>query len=267
MSDVASHRPFRFRILRSGSSGNAILIDAGDTRLMVDVGLPAEVVARELEAVALVPGDLTAIVLTHEHDDHAKGAAALARQARAPVLANEATIAASGTLLSGAQVERFVTGRAFRVGSLDVEAFPVSHDAAEPVGFLIRRGPAALLIATDLGTADDGLPERARDADAAILEANYDLRLLSVSPYPWFLKNRILSPTGHLSNDTAAQLVVDGASGRLRTVFLVHLSDINNLTPLARDTVQSALDREGIAHVQVEAVRPNGGGQVGELTH
>lgn len=265
---ISMDQPFRLRILRSGSSGNAILIDAGDTRVLVDVGLPAEVVVRELAAALpddphpapVAPGDLSAILLTHEHDDHARGAGALSRLARVPVLANEGTIAAAGAMLSGTQVERFTTSRPFRVGSLTVEAFPVSHDAAEPVGFLIACNGTGVIIATDLGEAGAELLERARSAEVAILEANYDLRLLSVSPYPWFLKNRILSPTGHLSNEAAAAVAVAGAAGRLRTVFLVHLSDINNLTPLARDTVQWALDREGITHVQVEAIRPNGTG-------
>lgn len=254
----ASHRPFRLRILRSGSSGNAILIDAVDTRLVVDVGLPAEAVVRELVSVPIALEDISAILLTHEHDDHARGAATLARLAHAPVLANEGTIAAAGGLLAGAQIERFVTGRPFVVGSLTVEAFLLPHDAAEPVGFVISRDDVRVMIATDLGQATDDLVERARSADVVILEANYDLRLLSVSPYPWFLKNRILSPTGHLSNDAAAQTVVAAASDRPQTAFLVHLSDINNLTPLARDTVQWALDREGITQVNVEAIRPNG---------
>src|SRR3989475_7513198 len=123
----------------------------------------------------------------------------------------------------------------------------------------------SILTATDLGGVTDEVISRARDADVLILETNYDLRLLSVSPYPWFLKNRILSPTGHLSNDAAARAVVEAASDRLRTVFLVHLSDINNLTPLARDTVQWALEREGIAAVPLQAVRPNGTGPLWQI--
>lgn len=260
----SSRRPLRVRILRSGSSGNAILIDAIDTRLVVDVGLPAETAAAELATIPIALEDLTAILLTHEHDDHAKGAASLARMARVPVLANEGTIGAAAALLAGAPLERFVTGRPFTVGSLVVEAFALPHDAAEPVGFTISRDDVRVVIATDLGEVGDELIERARGAAAVILEANYDLRLLTVSPYPWFLKNRILSPTGHLSNDAAAQAVVAAATDRAQTVFLVHLSDINNLTPLARDTVQWALEREGITSVKVEAVRPHGTSRIWE---
>lgn len=259
------HTPLRVRILRSGSSGNAIFLDAGDVRLIVDAGLPVEMIVRELASLSIRPPDLTAVLLTHEHDDHAKGAAALSRMARCPVLANEGTLAASAAALSGTPVERFATGRPFAVGSLTIDAFPLPHDAAEPVGFTISRNGSSVVIATDLGSSGDEIVARARAADLLILEANYDLRLLSVSPYPWFLKNRILSTTGHLSNDAAASSVVAAAEGRLRTAVLVHLSEINNLTPLARDTVQWALDREGITHVAVDAVRPNGTSRTYEL--
>jgi len=248
----------RLRIIRSGSGGNAIFLDAGDARVVVDAGLPAEVIVRELTALSVLPQDLTAVLLTHEHDDHAKGALALSKIAGCPVLANEGTIASAGAALDGAQVERFSIGTSFRLGSLTIEAFAVPHDAAEPVGFAISQNGSRLVIATDLGSSSDEIVERARDADLLIIESNYDLRLLSVSPYPWFLKNRILSTTGHLSNDAAAETIRAAAGGRLRTAVLVHLSDINNLTPLARDTVQWTLEREAITHVAVDAVRPNG---------
>jgi phosphoribosyl 1,2-cyclic phosphodiesterase len=256
---------FRLRVVRSGSGGNAVFLHGGTTRVLVDVGLPAEVVVRDL---ATTPDafPLTAILLTHEHDDHARGAPALARQAGVPVLATEGTLRAAAASLQGVPTERIVPGVPTRVGDLEVEAFAVSHDAAEPVGYVISRGSHAVLIATDLGVVDEGLVERARAADALVVEANYDLRLLAVSPYPWFLKNRILSPTGHLSNDAASRLVVEAARGRLRAACLVHLSDINNLTPLARDTARWALEQEGLSSVRVEAVRPNGSSTLWDLT-
>ncbi len=255
---------FRLRILRSGSGGNAILVDALDTRVLVDAGLPAELLTHELASLAIKPEDLTAILLTHEHDDHARGAEVLGRLAQVPVLANEGTIREAGPALTGARFDRFITGQPFRVGTLTVEAFAVPHDAAEPVGFVIRGNGVQAMIATDLGAVTDEMIAYVHAADVVVLEANYDLRLLSVSPYPWFLKNRILSTIGHLSNDAAARALVTSASSRLQQVFLVHLSDVNNLTPLARDTVQDALDQEGITHIQVEAVRPNGASRLWE---
>src|SRR3989442_1430223 len=145
---MASFHSLRIRIIRSGSSGNAIFLEGGGTRLVVDVGLPAEVVARELASLPdATPID--AILLTHEHEDHAKGAGVLSRALGAPVLANEGTLSAAAAILNGAERERFATGVPFRVGELEVEAFPVPHDAVEPVGFAISSGPIRVLIATD----------------------------------------------------------------------------------------------------------------------
>ena len=254
---IASLAMTHIRVLRSGSSGNAIFLESGGTAILIDAGLAAEAILRELAAFPDTPLP-QAILLTHEHDDHARGAASLARALGVPVFANEGTIRAGGALLAGAVVERFASGRPFHVGRLAVEAFPVPHDAVEPVGFVVTGNATRVCVATDLGEATDEVQARAADADVVLIEANYDLALLGVSPYPWFLKNRILSPTGHLSNDAAAQVALHAASHRARTIALVHLSDINNLTPLARDTVQWALRRDGLSAVRIEAVRANG---------
>ena len=253
--------PLRIRILRSGSSGNAAVVAAGGTAVLIDAGLAADAILRELAATPELPTP-AAILLTHEHDDHARGAGALARTLDIPILASDGTIRGAGTLLEGAAVERCAPGRPFTVGALTVEAFPVPHDAAEPVGFVVASGGARVCVATDLGEATDEVYARAADADALVVEANYDVALLGVSPYPWFLKNRILSPVGHLSNDAAARVACHAASHRARMVALVHLSDINNLTPLARDTVRWALGQDGLGAVRIEAVRANGAGPV-----
>jgi phosphoribosyl 1,2-cyclic phosphodiesterase len=203
---------------------------------------------------------LDAIVLTHEHEDHARGAAALARATGAVVLLNQETLRATGAQLAGTQVELFRTGMPFRLGRADITSFPVPHDAAEPVGFLLSADGVRVAVACDLGDVNDALLEHARGADMIIVEANYDLRLMAVSSYPWFLKNRIISPQGHLSNDGAARLAAAAASPATRAVCLIHLSEVNNLAPLARDTVKAALAAEGLGAVLVEAIRPNGGG-------
>lgn len=253
------HGPLRVRVLRSGSSGNAILVEAGSTRFLVDAGLTAEAVLREIGEDGQPPR-LDAILLTHEHDDHAKGAAAVARATGAVVLANEPTVRAAGPVLAGARVESFRPGRPFALGSVQVRPFPLPHDAAAPVGFVLSTDGVRATIATDLGEVTDELLAAARGADLIILEANYDLGLMAVSSYPWFLKNRIVGVQGHLSNDGAARAAVAAAAGRPQTVCLVHLSEANNLAPLARDTVRAALDAAGACGVRVEAVRPNRGG-------
>lgn len=259
MSSSSQPTSLRVRVLRSGSAGNAILVEAGRTRFLIDAGLPVETILKELDGSG-IPPRLDAILLTHEHDDHLRGASATARAGGAVVLANEATLRAAGPQLAGAEVEVFHTGRPFRVGPIEVTAFPLPHDAAEPVGFVVTADGVRVVVACDLGEVTDAVIERGRGADLLLIEANYDLRLMAVSAYPWFLKNRIISPQGHLSNDGAARAVVAAAIGGPRTVHLVHLSETNNLAPLARDTVRAALDAEGLNEVRVEAVRPNAAG-------
>lgn len=257
-------RLFRLRILRSGSSGNVLYLEAGGTAVFIDAGLPAELITRDLEAMPDVSRP-QAILLTHEHDDHARGAAALGRALGIPVYANEGTIAGGAGVLAGAAVERFTTTVPFRVDALTVEAFSVPHDARDPVGFVVAHNGLRICVATDLGAATEDLLARAAACDVLLVEANYDLALLAAGPYPWFLKNRILSPTGHLSNDAAARVAAHAAAHGASTVVLVHLSDVNNLLALARDTVQWTLAREGLTPVRIEAVRANGSGPLWDL--
>ncbi|MDR7417155.1 MAG: MBL fold metallo-hydrolase [Armatimonadota bacterium] len=248
----------RVCVLASGSAANAILVEGGSTRILVDAGLPARATHRWLGRFGIFPARLDAILLTHEHDDHARGAGAVARTTGAVVLANERTLRACAHV--GRRHERFENLRSFRVGELLVEAIPVSHDAADPVAFVIEAQGKRVVIATDLGGADEVLLERAAGADLVLLEANYDLGLLAVSPYPTSVKRRLIGSRGHLSNDAAARLSVRLHTGTHQRVVLVHLSAVNNLAPLARDVVAAALRREGIDRVAVEAIRPNTGG-------
>jgi phosphoribosyl 1,2-cyclic phosphodiesterase len=249
-------------VLASGSGGNALLLEAGATRLLVDAGLSSDAIERALGNLGAGVQTITAVLLTHEHDDHARGAGPLSRSFGLPVMANAATLAAAAGLV-GASVTPFETARPFQVGPFEVTAFPVSHDAAAPVGFAFRIGRHRIAVATDLGCADEALDPHLAAAHLIILESNYDLRLLNVSAYPWFVKNRILGPRGHLSNDDAAHALARTAAGRARTVCLVHLSEVNNLAALARDTALAAIARRGGPIDQVLAVPPNG--RTGEI--
>ncbi|HYM69795.1 MAG TPA: MBL fold metallo-hydrolase [bacterium] len=247
----------RATILASGSAGNAILIETGDRRLLVDAGLSVEALERAMARVPVPAHALDAIVLTHEHDDHARGAGPLARAADVPVFVNTGTAAATAADLTGAGVTLFRMGCPFSIGPFTLTAFPVPHDAAEPAGFTVETAGRRIVIATDLGAAGEEIDPHLADADLVILESNYDLGLLHVSPYPWFLKNRILSGRGHLSNDDAARALARTA-GRRREICLVHLSEANNLAALARDTVRAALAAAGCPTDVVRAVPPNG---------
>jgi phosphoribosyl 1,2-cyclic phosphodiesterase len=256
---VSAHPPaLRAIVLASGSAGNVLLLEAGATRLLVDAGLSAEAIERGLDEVGVHPRGISAILLTHEHDDHARGAGPLSRAFGIPIGANTATAVAAGPALAGAAVCTFETARPFQVGPFLISAFPVPHDAAEPVGFTVQVGGRRITIATDLGSASDVLVQHLEGADLVILESNYDLRLLNVSAYPWFLKNRILSPTGHLSNDDASRALARTTAAHARIICLVHLSEVNNLAALARDTALEAIARAGRSVAQLVAVPPNG---------
>lgn len=245
-------------ILASGSAGNAVLLESDGDRVLVDAGLSADAIERALAAGGVRPETLCAILLTHEHDDHARGAGPLGRAAGIPVLANAPTLEAAAKTLAGAAVRAFETGPPFEIGRFVVTAFPVPHDAAEPVGFTIASGGRRITVATDLGCADETLDGQLAEADLVVLESNYDLGLLHISGYPWFLKNRILSGRGHLSNDDAARALARTAVGRRRMICLAHLSEVNNLAALARDTVGEALAGVGRAADPILAVPPNG---------
>ncbi len=247
----------RATILASGSAGNAMLLESGPHRLLVDAGLSAEALERALARVGVEAAALEAIVLTHEHDDHARGAGPLARAAGLRVYANAGTAAGAAGALSGVEVTTFELEQPFAIGPFTATAFPVPHDAAQPVGFRVEVAGRRIAIATDLGSAGRQMDPYLADADLVVLESNYDLGLLHVSAYPWFLKNRILSGRGHLSNDDAARALARTA-GRSRTICLVHLSEANNLAALARDTVRAALAAVGRGADAIRAVPPNG---------
>lgn len=264
----------RVTVLASGSAGNALLLECGADRVLVDAGVSLDALERAMARLALGPRDVRAVVLTHEHDDHARGAGPLSRAAGVRVFATAATLAAAAQALAGADVLVFASGAPFAIGPFEVTAFPVAHDAVDPVGVAIAAAGRRVVVATDLGAADEILDAHLAGADLAVLESNYDLGLLHVSGYPWFLKNRILGGRGHLSNDDAARALARTAAparkaGRRRGVCLVHLSDTNNLAPLARDTVRAAIDAAdpstssngngaGGGRPPLLAVRPNG---------
>lgn len=251
--------PVRVVVLASGSAGNAVWLEAGGDAVVVDAGLPAETLLRRLRETGCSVQALRGVLLTHEHDDHARGAATLSRTLGVPVLANEGTLRACG--LDRVPCGRFVNLQSFRVGRWTVEAVPVPHDAADPVAFVLQAPELRAAVVTDLGHVSEALVERARGCEVVLLEANYDLRLLGVSPYPWPVRNRILGCRGHLSNDAAAAAAVRLHAGRPQQFVLLHVSEVNNLVPLARDVVAESLRRHGMA-AQVQVVRPNQGAEV-----
>jgi phosphoribosyl 1,2-cyclic phosphodiesterase len=239
----------RFSVLSSGSTGNATLIECESLRILLDAGLSAKRLEFLLTAQGIDPGSLSGVLVTHEHADHVHGLGAFARKHKLPVYANLKTWNALdrtvGDLEEG-QRKHFITGETIVFGSMTVESFPISHDAAEPVAYNFYDGQAKLSIATDIGYMSPIVREKIKDADVIVLEANHDIQMLRVGKYPWNIKRRILSDVGHLSNEAAGEALCDVISARTKRVYLAHLSREHNMLDLAKLTVNNILYDSGV---------------------
>jgi phosphoribosyl 1,2-cyclic phosphodiesterase len=230
----------RFASLGSGSGGNALVVEAGTTRLMVDCGFGVEVTARRLARIGLAPGDLTGILVTHEHDDHVGSALPFARRHKLRVWMTHGTAQAIGRLNSKHIVPIDGHGT-FALGDIEVQPFPVPHDAREPVQFVLGDGAVRLGVLTDIGAPTRHVEAMLSGCDGLVLECNHDMAMLETGPYPPPLKARIGGPFGHLANDAAAALLKAIDRSRLKHVVAAHLSETNNRPELARAALSAAL--------------------------
>jgi phosphoribosyl 1,2-cyclic phosphodiesterase len=233
----------RFAMLGSGSKGNATLVEAGGTRVLIDCGFTLAETESRLARLGVEAGSLDAILVTHEHGDHLSGVGRLARKHRIPVWMTHGTYA----VWKDPQVPhclRFSPHQPFRIGALDVQPYPVPHDAREPCQYRIGTGALSLGILSDLGHLTAHVREVLRDCDALLLECNHDPAMLRDGPYPEALKRRVGGSRGHLSNQQAAQLLSPAARVRLQHLVLTHLSEANNTPELARAAVVAALEDE-----------------------
>jgi len=230
-------------ILGSGSSGNAALLSTARTRLLVDAGLSRRETLKRLAAAGQPTDGVSAILLSHEHADHAAHVAALAEEFRVPVYLSSGTREALGESLGQTRVECFRPGERFQIGDIEVTPFSVPHDAREPVGFRFLAAGVRLALAVDLGFLTTLAKEQLRGCDCLMLEANHDLEMLRRGPYPWFIKQRVMSRLGHLSNDALAEFLENDFDGGAATVVLAHLSENNNSPEVARLAAEQALVR------------------------
>ena len=236
----------RFASLGSGSEGNGLVVECESTRILVDCGFNITETVRRLARLGLEPTDLAAIVITHEHDDHAGGAARLARRYEVPVYLTYGTLVAMGS--SGAMIPRISlidSHTPFAIGDLEVHPYPVPHDAREPSQFVFSDGDKRLGLLTDTGASTPHIERMLSGIDALVLECNHDIDLLMNGPYPPSLKRRISGRLGHLDNGTAASILGGIDCSRLQHFIAAHLSAQNNTPDLARSAMSAALNCDG----------------------
>ncbi|MGI6733479.1 MAG: MBL fold metallo-hydrolase [Anaerovoracaceae bacterium] len=244
----------------SGSSGNCYLIKSETTAVLVDAGISARKILGGLSQTGTTDEQLAALLLTHEHSDHIKSLPALMKKKdRLVAFANELTWQAIDKDVDPDRKRVFTPGEPFQIGDIRVNAFRVCHDAADPVGFSFYNGEKQISIVTDTGCIMEEMMEEVRNADLLVLEANHDVDMLKIGRYPWFLKQRILGDRGHLSNESAARMLVKLLSEQKkhRKILLAHLSRENNFPEMAYQTVKNILEEEDYyigKHVELNTI-------------
>ena len=232
----------RICTLGSGSSGNATFVATGEARVLFDAGFSCRQIQLRLAAIGEDYTTLDAVVISHEHSDHVQGLEVLARKTGVRVLVSQPTSEKLTWKKAAPALEIFEAGREFEIGDLAIGTFTVSHDAVDPVGFCVRQGGRKLSIATDLGYMTDSVRYHLLDSDLIVLESNHDLEMLKSGPYPWDLKQRVLSRAGHLSNAAVAEFLSQHWDRHARTVVLAHLSTNNNHPAIAEMDACGAID-------------------------
>lgn len=243
--------------LGSGSDGNAILVQNDTTTVLVDDGFPLRDLKSRLQQAHIRPEDISAILITHEHSDHAGGARTFARHFGIPLIADPRTLNALCAMpdrgMPGAPPPERVelpVGHALSWGKIEIASFPVSHDAVAPCGYLLSSAAWRVFVATDTGMVTDAMLEAMRTAHLIIIEANHDHDRLLNGPYPWYLKQRILGPTGHLSNDQTKLALASVLDDGPRWIWLAHLSRTNNTPDIARACIREHLRQCELRHIQ-----------------
>jgi len=247
-------------VLASGSRGNSAIVESSSTRILVDAGISCREIFKRMKVVGDDPHSLSAIVVTHEHADHVHGLLVLARKLKVPVFMTGATHQAwvrsvrdaTGEPPDTDRVEFFSSGRCFQIGDIAIMPFTIPHDAADPVGFTFRAVGVKVGVATDLGYMPASVCDQLRSCDVLVLESNHDVEMLRGGPYPWSVKQRVMSRVGHLSNEALANFFATDYDGSASYIVLAHLSEQNNHPELARTAAEKALGiRRTLLHNRV----------------
>lgn len=240
---------FKFCSLSSGSSGNCQYIETENTKILIDAGFSGKRIEDLLASIDVCPSTLDGIFVTHEHADHIKGVGVLSRRYDLPLFANRRTWQAMESKIGKIKeknIQFFNSEELIEMKDLLINPIKIFHDAGEPVGYVLYNKNKKISIVTDTGFIDDNIKDKIKNSNLYLMESNHDVNMLENGKYPWFLKERISSKKGHLSNDDAAGILNDIIMGKEEVILLGHLSKDNNKPELAYRTVESKLNYSGI---------------------
>ena len=238
---------FKFCSLFSGSSGNSLLVQTSNTKILIDVGESCKKISNALSNIEIEPNSIDAIIVTHEHSDHIKGLGTFSKKYNVPVFANNKTwdaILKQTDKIEEKNINKFTTEEDFEIRDLRIHPFNIPHDAVNPCGFNIIHNNDKISIATDIGHMTSNIAHKLEDSLFVLLEANYDPEILKCSAYPYLLKQRIAGPNGHLENCTTGKTIAHLINSGLENALLIHLSKENNFPELAYRTVVEELQKQ-----------------------
>jgi len=237
--------------IASGSNGNCYYLETGEEAVLIDAGISAKQISERMTRLGLSVSKLRGVFISHEHSDHIRGLDVFSRKHAIPVFMTRKTYASYGKTISESLLNFFSPGEPVTLGKIRVHSFLKFHDAAEPCSFSVSSEHITVAVMTDIGLQCANVIDHIKNADAVFLESNYDDQMLKTGFYPAYLKKRISSDLGHLSNTQAAQLAVEHASSRLRHVLLSHLSANNNTPELASKTFHHFIGQRDDLKVEV----------------
>ena len=240
----------KFCVLASGSSGNAAFVSTGSTRILIDAGLSMRELRKRLASIDESLDAVDAILITHEHTDHVSGLPVLARNRNLRAVIHMTRLTGPSIdwgEVRPARLECFQAGASFQIGDIEVQSFGIPHDAIDPVGFTFAAQGVRIGIATDLGYIPESIKFHLRRTDILLLEANHDLDMLKVGPYPWSVKQRVMSRVGHLSNLVMSDYLLQDLDSCTSRLILGHLSEQNNHPEIVRMIATQSLEQRGLA--------------------
>jgi phosphoribosyl 1,2-cyclic phosphodiesterase len=233
----------RVCVLGSGSRGNSTLVVTEKTRLLVDAGFSKKETYARLSAIGETATDCAALIISHEHSDHINGLKGLALDLKAPIYISAETRAAIQWDARITAFESISAGQKFIVGDIEVTPFSIPHDAADPIAFTLESQGIKVGVVTDLGYVPELVKQHLLGCHCLIFESNHDTEMLKVGPYPWYVKQRVMSRHGHLSNRNTAEFLTEDFDGAAQVLVLAHLSENNNHPEIARMTAVEALSQ------------------------